>query len=332
MVKIDEQKARKDFIALQPELEKWGTYVDEVLCKFLKEAFPSCEHVQMKPLHRIKNVDSYCEKVLIRKPKEHPLLETTDKVRTRAVLLDTTDVNKVCRFIEQCDVWIVQEHAKDIDQIISEHPEEFTYQSDHYIVRPKDNYPAECDIKLLTCEIQVRTILQHAYAEISHDTMYKKDISLSNQYKRKLASSMAFLEAADEKFVQIYKGMEEYNDNRTDLQNRLIAAYKTVITDYNESAYNVEITLPLIKLLEEIKELKEFYENLDGFMQEKEVLVQNAISTYKDVDILFRHPVIVMALYMILNYQDTLIKNWPYNYDSLEHVVKGMNLSDDILH
>lgn len=260
------------------------------------------------------------------------LLETTDKVGTRAVLLDTTDVNKVCRFIEQCDVWIVQEHAKDIDQIISEHPEEFTYQSDHYIVRPKDNYPAECDIKLLTCEIQVRTILQHAYAEISHDTMYKKDISLSNQYKRKLASSMAFLEAADEKFVQIYKGMEEYNDNRTDLQNRLIAAYKTVITDYNESAYNVEITLPLIKLLEEIKELKEFYENLDGFMQEKEVLVQNAISTYKDVDILFRHPVIVMALYMILNYQDTLIKNWPYNYDSLEHVVKGMNLSDDILH
>lgn len=61
MVKIDEQKVRKDFIALQPELEKWGTYVDEVLCKFLKEAFPSCEHVQMKPLHRIKNVDSYCE-------------------------------------------------------------------------------------------------------------------------------------------------------------------------------------------------------------------------------------------------------------------------------
>ena len=328
---MNEQKVREDFIALCPELEKWGKHVDTVLCEFLKSAFSSCEHVQMKPSHRIKSVDSYCQKVLIRKPKEHPLLETTDKVGTRAVLLDTTDVNKVCRFIEQCDVWIVQEHAKDIDQIISEHPEEFTYQSDHYIVRPKDNYPAECDIKLLTCEIQVRTILQHAYAEISHDTMYKKDISLSNQYKRKLASSMAFLEAADEKFVQIYKGMEEYNDNRTDLQNRLIAAYKTVINDYNENTYNVEITLPLVKLFEE-SALIEFNDNLEGFMQKNAELVHSAIISYKDVDILFCHPVIVMALYMILNYQDMLIKNWPYNFDSLEHVVKGMNLSDDILH
>lgn len=331
MVKIDELKTREEFVALQPELEKWGTYVDEVLCKFLEEAFPSCEHVQMKPHHRIKNVDSYCEKVLIRKPKEHPLLETTDKVGTRVVLLDTADVSKVCEFIEQCKDWKVQEHAKDIEQIISEHPEEFTYQSDHYIVRPKKSYQAGCEIQVLTCEIQVRTILQHAYAEISHDTMYKKDISLSNQYKRKLASSMAFLEAADEKFVQIYKGMEEYNDNRTVLQNNLIVAYKTVITDYNESTYNVEIALPLIKLLEE-KEIKEFNEDLNGFMQKKGDLVQSAIKNYKDVDILFRHPVIVMALYMIINYQDTLIKNWPYNYGSLVHVVNGMNLSDDILH
>lgn len=331
MVKIDEQKTRDEFIALQPELENWGTHVDEVLCNFLEKAFPSCEHVQMKPHHRIKNVDSYCEKVLLRKPKEHPLLETTDKVGTRVVLLDTTDVNKVCKFIEKCNVWIVQEHAKDIDQIISEHPEEFTYQSDHYIVRPNNNYPTECDIKLLTCEIQVRTILQHAYAEISHDTMYKKDISLSNQYKRKLASSMAFLEAADEKFVQIYKGMEEYNDNRTVLQNKLIVAYKTIITDYDKSKYNVEIALPLIKLLEK-DEIQDFNEDLDGFMQKQKVLVQSAIQKYKDIDILFRHPVIIMALYMIFNYQDTLIEKWPYNYDSLMHVVKGMNLSDDILY
>jgi len=327
---MNEQKVREDFIALCPELEKWGKHVDTVLCEFLKNAFSSCEHVQMKPSHRIKTVDSYCEKVLIRKPKEHPLLETTDKVGTRVVLLDTTDVSIVCEFIEQCEDWIVQEHAKSIDQIISEHPEEFAYMSEHYIVKPKQNYSAGCEIELLTCEIQVRTILQHAYAEISHDTMYKKDVSLSSQYKRMLASSMAFLEAADNNFVQIYSGMEGNNDYRIKLQNHLIAAYKTVITDYDESTYNVEITLPLAKLLEE-SALIEFNDNLEGFMHKNAELVHSAIISYKDVDILFCHPVIVMALYMILNYQDMLIKNWPYNFDSLVHVVKGMNLSDDIL-
>ncbi len=328
---MNEQRIREEFSALCPELEKWGKHVDSVLCKFLNCAFSSCEHVQMRPSHRIKSVESYCEKVLIRKPKEHPLLETTDKVGTRVVLLDTTDVNKVCEFIEQCEEWEVKEHAKSIDQIISEHPEEFAYLSEHYIVKPKQNYSAGCEIELLTCEIQIRTILQHAYAEISHDTMYKKDVSLSSQYKRMLASSMAFLEAADKNFVQIYSGMEGNNDYRIELQNHLIAAYKTVITDYDESTYNVAITLPLVKLLEE-SALIEFNDNLEGFVQKNVELVRSAIISYKDVDILFCHPVIVMALYMILNYQDMLIRIWPYNYDSLAHVVKGMNLSDDILH
>lgn len=72
---MDEQTVREEFLALQPELDRWGAMVDEVLCKFLKDAFTSCEHVQMKPSHRVKNVDSYCEKVLIRKPKDCPLLE-----------------------------------------------------------------------------------------------------------------------------------------------------------------------------------------------------------------------------------------------------------------
>lgn len=132
-------------------------------------------------------------------------------------------------------------------------------------------------------------------------------------------------------FVQIYSGMKGNNDYRIKLQNHLIAAYKTVITDYNESNYNVEITLPLAKLFEE-SALIEFNDNLEGFIQKNAELVHSAIISYKDVDILFCHPVIVMALYMILNYQDMLIKNWPYNFDSLVHVVKGMNLSDDILY
>lgn len=331
MNKQNEQKVKEDFIALCPELEKWGKHVDTVLCEFLKDAFSSCEHVQMKPSHRIKTLESYCEKVLIRKPKKHPLLETTDKVGTRVVLLDTTDVNKVCKFIEQCEDWNVYDHAKSIDQIISEHPEEFAYLSEHYIVKPKQNYSAECEIDLLTCEIQVRTILQHAYAEISHDTMYKKDVSLNSQYKRMLASSMAFLEAADKNFVQIYSGMEENNDYRIKLQNHLITAYKTVITDYNESTYNVETTLPLANLLEE-SALIELNDNLDGFMQQNAELVKSAIISYKDDDILFCHPVIVMALYMILNNPNMLIENWPYNFDSLVHVVKGMGVSDEILH
>lgn len=326
----NEQQIRDQFENLRPELEKWGTNVDTILCEFLNKTFTSHERVQMQPTHRIKETDSYCEKVLIRKPKENPLLETTDKVGTRVVLLNSIDVKVVCEFIENSDQWKVQEHSQDTNHIIQENPEAFTYQSEHYIVRPKEDYSAGCALEFLTCEIQIRTILQHAYAEISHDTMYKKHISLSNEYKRKLASAMAFLEATDEKFVQIYKGVNDYNDHMTDLQRLMIKYYRSVETDYDDSKYNVEITLPLLREIDK-NIISDFCDGIDNFMQTKLELVRSSISTYKGEDILFKHPVIILALYMITNYQTTLLKYWPYPYESLRHVVRGMNMSEDIL-
>ncbi len=54
------------------------------------------------------------------------------------------------------------------------------------------------------CEIQLRTILQDAWAEVEHELVYKSDISLPNQsIRRKLASLNATLTLSDLIFQEI---------------------------------------------------------------------------------------------------------------------------------
>ncbi len=82
---------------------------------------------------------------------------------------------------------------------------EFGYDSVHLLLKLKDSSPDEsvpfCDD---VCEIQLRTILQDAWAEVEHELVYKSDITLPNEsIKRKLASLNASLTLSDLIFQEI---------------------------------------------------------------------------------------------------------------------------------
>jgi len=59
-------------------------------------------------------------------------------------------------------------------------------------------------------EIQIRTILQHAWAEILHDRNYKYSGVLPEKIKRKLNLLAGALESADNEFDDISKKIEKY--------------------------------------------------------------------------------------------------------------------------
>jgi ppGpp synthetase/RelA/SpoT-type nucleotidyltranferase len=59
---------------------------------------------------------------------------------------------------------------------VSDDPTRFGYQSTHYLVKylnTRTMMPEYTRFRNLIAEIQVRTILQHAWAEIEHDIQYK---------------------------------------------------------------------------------------------------------------------------------------------------------------
>lgn len=87
-----------------------------------------------------------------------------------------------------------------------EAPSTFGYRSIHYLVELAPGQLEPQDLRWyqgLVAEIQIRTILQHAWAEIEHDIQYKSVRAIPPAIRRRLAAVAGLLEIADREFQAI---------------------------------------------------------------------------------------------------------------------------------
>ncbi|MPZ45409.1 MAG: hypothetical protein GEV05_18860 [Betaproteobacteria bacterium] len=83
---------------------------------------------------------------------------------------------------------------------------EFGYRSAHYIIRLSEKRSLLREWENFTdlkAEIQVRTVLQHAWAAISHKLQYKREGDVPASLRRKLFRLSALFELADDEFVSL---------------------------------------------------------------------------------------------------------------------------------
>lgn len=84
--------------------------------------------------------------------------------------------------------------------------ERLGYESMHYVVRLHPGrlaWPEYAKYAGLTAEIQVRTILQHAWAEIEHDVQYKSVEALPSEIRRRFLALAGMIEIGDREFQAI---------------------------------------------------------------------------------------------------------------------------------
>lgn len=95
---------------------------------------------------------------------------------------------------------------------------EFGYDSVHLLIKLPQTSSILPPGVSPTCEIQLRTILQDAWAEVEHELVYKSDITLPNEsIRRKLASLNATLALSDLIFQEIrdyQKELRQQGDRR----------------------------------------------------------------------------------------------------------------------
>jgi putative GTP pyrophosphokinase len=147
-------------------------------------------------------------------------------------ITDLIGIRVVCPFIEELSLVeetlnrnfdIVEVERKGSDQTFRE----FGYQSVHLLITiPGDlteKYGgAGCD----AAEIQVRTILQDAWAEVEHEIVYKAEFNpFDEPMKRKLAAVNASLALADTIFQEIRSYQRQLNG---ELEKRRGSFYKKV--------------------------------------------------------------------------------------------------------
>ncbi len=215
--------------------QRWGDFVvSHVKTLILQRITPrSIEHfIRVPAIPRIKDDDTLVQKAFHRnKNHQSPYEKIEDKVGVRFVLLLDTDVKLVGSLIEkETAVWSAVK-ARDHEEEIAKSPYEFNYQSLHYVVKSaSDSSLDNLDIpENLPCEIQVRTLLQHAYSEVTHDTLYKPSIQTTAPMKRAAAKSMALLEATGDYFEALNVLISEQVKPLRELSDALEKEYCTLV-------------------------------------------------------------------------------------------------------
>ncbi|MFH2057651.1 MAG: RyR domain-containing protein [Pseudomonadota bacterium] len=226
------------FKAKRMYYEAYASLMDDMLKSAVKKmgitAIVSC---------RAKGIPNFAEKI-IRKKEEYidGINQMTDLCGVRVIVNNMDDIQPVCEYIRR-NFEIDEANSEDVVDRLGE--SKFGYRSVHFIVslkseeKEKQLLPlcnstrskiSEEEIdKLLErhedmvngqknpykgpkfkAEIQIRTLIQHAWAEFAHDQIYKSDFKVPELLQRDANRIAATLEASDEAFARTSRDVKGY--------------------------------------------------------------------------------------------------------------------------
>ena len=205
MSNSDLEQARVSWLADEPSFREFGELIKSALEAEIKRLGIKAE-VSM----RTKDIDSLIKKLIL-KP-DHTYESLGDKVGIRAVVRYQREVDEIvasmssaCGCSQPDDTR--QRLADEKDEkvgYISVHVDTWL-KNDHSLLArfPKTKYRAE---------VQVRTLAQHLWSEISHDTSYKSGTKIRKDLKRRIHLLAGLIEVADNEFSRIDDEMSKMPD------------------------------------------------------------------------------------------------------------------------
>ncbi|ELS9504306.1 RelA/SpoT domain-containing protein [Vibrio parahaemolyticus] len=327
---------RDDFIELyEAELPMYKAWADFVLTEIdssilshagTKSAY--LEWVKIPPSQRVKQVDSLVTKAFIRKRNKYkdPYKEITDKAGIRFVVLLTSQLELLCNIVEEATGWTYSKD-KEFDEWKGDDPRLFDYQSVHYIVyAAREIEHKGVQIKEGTpCEVQLRTLLQHAYAELAHDTIYKGNIAASPEVHRTFAKSMALMETTDDLLCNAKILLENATAD--------INAWKNVInTEAKKRLGDIQLiddSKSADHLLNSISDLlqKTSTDEFLAFLEDpKYSYVSEKIKERQASSVEFRHPFVLLMYFLAKRFRASLHRKWPLDLEPLEGVYSDLGL------
>ncbi len=220
----------RKFSQERPHYENYATALQEVLAR-------GCEELGVLALTqaRAKAVPSFAGKAIRKIEKyEFPSRQLTDLCGARVIAYTQSDVQRVCEFIRE-NFHVDEANSQDTRTRLK--AEEFGYTAVHYVVQLRADSPFASrvleelsakeqkakkrptgfnyfeEIGSRKAEIQVCTFLQHVWAALSHDRVYKADLDVPEVLKRHLARVAALLEESDEQFGDAVAKLDSYQSH-----------------------------------------------------------------------------------------------------------------------
>jgi Uncharacterized protein conserved in bacteria len=177
---------------------------------------------------RTKTEASFKEKIQrSSKSYKNPLEEVTDFTGIRIIVYYQGDADIIGRFIES-EFAIDTEHSERHESA----PSEFGYKSAHYVISipsKRGELLEWQEFANLKAEVQIRTVLQHAWATISHKMQYKREADVPIVLRRRLFRLSALFELADDEFIALRMASSELTES---IQGQLEAGERNIPVDY----------------------------------------------------------------------------------------------------
>ena len=184
--------------------------IAEVIPQKLKEIFDDTGLIVAAVEHRVKTEKSLAGKLRLKGGKYHDILDITDIVGIRVITFYIDDVDKVASVLER---YFDIDWENSIDKRKVHEIDSFGYLSLHYICRiPESAYcnKEHPEVNKIRFEVQMRTVLQHAWANMNHDTGYKSGVEIPKVYLRNLSRLAGMLELVDDEFSRIRRELADY--------------------------------------------------------------------------------------------------------------------------
>ena len=195
--------------ALQEYAEKLPYYrqVEETAVAAVKRVIGEQGFFVMEVAHRLKTPESLVGKADRYGDTFQTLSDFYDLVGLRVITYFDEDIERIApAILQEFEVCEIRDKRK------YENAREFGYLSYHSICSLKDDgsLPREC--YAIRFELQIRTVLQHAWAEIEHDLGYKSDFGIPFALRRVFSRIAGLLEIADSQFSDARKRSLAYTE------------------------------------------------------------------------------------------------------------------------
>jgi ppGpp synthetase/RelA/SpoT-type nucleotidyltranferase len=285
----DLETARTKWLEEEPQHNEFARAIADRLTSALRPL-----GIWFEVSHRTKAIDSLLKK-LIRKP-EYSYESLPDKVGVRFVVRYRSDLDSI---IAVAVTDLVCGAGDDKADKLGE--DRVGYQSkhlDHVSLPSSDLRHSEFPAERFWAELQIRTLAQHLWSEMSHDTIYKNDetiVHLPPDFKRRVNLMAGQIEVADREFdrlarelapedsLEILKFLERryyaLTANRPDIELS-VQVLRDVLPLYRKNVHQIEATLDNF-LVAHNETLKEIYAQVDRgdttvetpFIYQPEILV-----------------------------------------------------------
>lgn len=181
-------------------IEQLGATIERALSDQLAGAGAKVQFIAW----RLKDRTSLARKLARPDKTYQSLWDVTDLLGVRIATYFEDTIEDVARLVETL---FAVDLRHSTDKLRFTDSGRFGYRSLHYVCSLPSEQAPHPDFRL---EIQIRTALQHAWAEVEHDLGYKAQDAVPELIRRRFNRIASLLEIADQEFVSIRRELLHY--------------------------------------------------------------------------------------------------------------------------